>query len=124
MERSPPFFRTVYPNRNHVTTHHVNVLLQTACLVVNPITVGNFAFLFNCMPVGRASDSMTVTNLIVLQQTHHIVTHTGPHRVTSSNIYQNKAQSLGSSKLHDATVRTEGENFYGLSKEGTSNTLV
>ena len=21
MERSPPFFRTVYPNRNHVTTH-------------------------------------------------------------------------------------------------------
>ena len=27
--------------------------LQTACLVVNPITVGNFAFLFNCTPVGR-----------------------------------------------------------------------
>ena len=21
VERSPPFFRTVYPNRNHVTTH-------------------------------------------------------------------------------------------------------
>ena len=37
-----------------------NVLQQTACLVVNPITVGNFAFLFNCMPVGRTSDSMTV----------------------------------------------------------------
>ena len=28
--------------------------------VVNPITVGNFAFLFNCMPVGQTSDSMTV----------------------------------------------------------------
>ena len=32
----------------------------TACLVVNPITVGNFAFLFKCTPVGRTSDSMTV----------------------------------------------------------------
>ena len=31
-----------------------------ACLVVNPITVGNFAFLFNCTPVGRTSDSMIV----------------------------------------------------------------
>ena len=30
-----------------------NVLQQTACLVVNTITVGNFAFLFNCTPVGR-----------------------------------------------------------------------
>ena len=38
------------------------VLQQTACLVVNPITVGNFAFLFNCTPVGRTSDSMTVPN--------------------------------------------------------------
>ena len=38
----------------------VNVLRQTACLVVNPITVGNFAFLFNCTPVGRTSDSMMV----------------------------------------------------------------
>ena len=35
-------------------------LQQTACLVVNPITVGNFAFLFNCTPVGRISDSMMV----------------------------------------------------------------
>ena len=35
-------------------------VLQTACLVVNPIMVGNFAFLFNCMPVGRTSYSMTV----------------------------------------------------------------
>ena len=24
VERSPPFFRTVYPNRNHVTTHPVD----------------------------------------------------------------------------------------------------
>ena len=34
--------------------------LQTAFLVVNPITVGNFAFLFNCTPVGGTLDSMTV----------------------------------------------------------------
>ena len=29
---------------------------QSACLVINPITVNNFATLFNCMPVDRASD--------------------------------------------------------------------
>ena len=40
--------------------YNVNVLQPTACLVVNPITVGNFAFLFNCMPVGQTSDSMMV----------------------------------------------------------------
>ena len=40
--------------------YNINVLQQTACLVVNPITVGNFAFLFNCTPVGRTSDSMTI----------------------------------------------------------------
>ena len=31
---------------------------QSACLVFNPITVNNFASLFNCTPVGWASDSM------------------------------------------------------------------
>ena len=40
--------------------YNINVLQWTACLVVNPITVGNFAFLFNCTPVGRTSDSKTV----------------------------------------------------------------
>ena len=40
--------------------YNINVFQQTACLVVNPITVGNFVFLFNCKPVGRTSDSMTV----------------------------------------------------------------
>ena len=43
--------------------YNINVLQQTACLVVNPITVGNFAFLFICTPVGRPSDSMTVPTL-------------------------------------------------------------
>ena len=40
--------------------YNINVLQQTACLVVNLITVGNFAFLLNCTPVGRTSDYMTV----------------------------------------------------------------
>ena len=40
--------------------YNINVFQQTACLVVNPITVGNFAFLFNCMPMGQTSDSMKV----------------------------------------------------------------
>ena len=39
---------------------NINVLQQTVCLVVNLITVGNFAFLFNGMPVGGTSDSMMV----------------------------------------------------------------
>ena len=36
----------------------LNVMRQSACLVINPITVDNFAALFNCTPVDRASDSM------------------------------------------------------------------
>ena len=38
--------------------YNINDLQQTLCLVVNPITVGNFAFLFNCTLVGRTSDSI------------------------------------------------------------------
>ena len=38
----------------------VEVLHQTAFLVVGPVAVGNFAFLFGCAPVGRASDSAVV----------------------------------------------------------------
>ena len=40
--------------------YNINVLQQTACLVVNPITVGNFVFLFNYTLVCQTSDSMTV----------------------------------------------------------------
>ena len=46
--------------------YNINVLQQTACLVVNSITVGNFAFLFNCTPMGRTSDYRTVpTDLFI-----------------------------------------------------------
>ena len=34
----------------------IDVLRQTACLVVNPIKVDIFAYLFDCMTIGRASD--------------------------------------------------------------------
>ena len=38
--------------------YNMNVMRHTACLVVNPITVYNFADPFNYMPMGRASDLM------------------------------------------------------------------
>ena len=38
--------------------YNINIMRQSACLVLNPITVNNFASLFNCTPVGRGSDSM------------------------------------------------------------------
>ena len=38
--------------------YNINIMRQSACLVFHPITVNNFASLFNCTPVGRASDSM------------------------------------------------------------------
>ena len=39
-------------------SYNLNVMRQSACLVINPITVDGFAALFNCTPVDRASDSM------------------------------------------------------------------
>ena len=36
--------------------YNIDVLRQTACLVVDPIKVNNFAYLFDCTMVGRASD--------------------------------------------------------------------
>ena len=33
--------------------YNIDVLRQTACLVVNPIKVNSFAYLFNCTTVGR-----------------------------------------------------------------------
>ena len=38
--------------------YNINIMRQSACLVFNQITANNFASLFNCTPVGRASDSM------------------------------------------------------------------
>ena len=65
------------------------------------------------------NDDTYQMSYIVLQQTHHIVTHTGTHRVTSSNIHQIKAKSLPNQKMHDATSVCGGVNFYESLKKGT-----
>ena len=40
--------------------YDLNAMRRSVLLVSNPITVDNFAALFNCTPVDRASDSMMV----------------------------------------------------------------
>ena len=37
--------------------YNINVMRQSACLVINPITVDSFVSFFNCTPVGRTSDN-------------------------------------------------------------------
>ena len=44
--------------RHKLIGYDLNVMRQSACLSINPIMVDNFAAIFNCMPVDRASDSM------------------------------------------------------------------
>ena len=39
--------------------YNLDIMRQSACLVLNPIRVYSYGFLFNCMTVGQASDSMT-----------------------------------------------------------------
>ena len=39
-------------------TCNLNVMRQSTCLLINPITVNHFADFFNCMPVDAASDSI------------------------------------------------------------------
>ena len=38
--------------------YNIDVMRQSACLVINPITIDNLASFFNCTLVGRASDSV------------------------------------------------------------------
>ena len=40
--------------------YNIDILQWTACLVVNPIMIVNFAFLFNCTSVGQTSDAIMV----------------------------------------------------------------
>ena len=39
--------------------YNFDVMRQSACLVLNPITVYSYGFLFNYTTLGQASDSMT-----------------------------------------------------------------
>ena len=43
--------------------YNLNVMLQSACLAINPIKVDGYAALFNCTPVDQASDSMMAPTL-------------------------------------------------------------
>ena len=53
-------FRKVIIHVHHKRIgYNLNVMRQSACLVINPITFDNFAVLFNFTLVDRASDSMT-----------------------------------------------------------------
>ena len=38
--------------------YNLDIMRQSACLVLNLITVYSYVFLFNCTTVGQASDSM------------------------------------------------------------------
>ena len=46
--------------RNKKVGYNIDIMRQSACLVVNPIMVYSYGFLFNCTTVGQASDSMLV----------------------------------------------------------------
>ena len=50
--------------------YNLNVMQQSACLVINPITVDGYAALFNCTPVDRASDSMVGAGAFVCFLVH------------------------------------------------------
>ena len=43
--------------------YNLDVMWQSACLVLNPITVYSYGFLFKWTTVGQASDSMTALTL-------------------------------------------------------------
>ena len=49
------FYETLR-QKNCEVAKAIDVLRQTACLIVNSIKVNNFAYLFDCTTVGRASD--------------------------------------------------------------------
>ena len=50
------FVVVVFPDHTHLLFF---IMRHSACLVLNPITVYSYGFLFNCTTVGQASDSMT-----------------------------------------------------------------
>ena len=50
-------------NRYKKNGYSLDIMRQTACLVINPITANSYASLFNCPTVVRASDSMTASSL-------------------------------------------------------------
>ena len=62
---SAQFIKIIYHYKK--IGYNIIILQHTTCLVVNPITVVNFAFLFNCTPVVRTSDSMMVPTYLLMR---------------------------------------------------------
>ena len=46
--------------------YNLNVMRQSACLVINPITAGGYAALFNCTPVYRCYE-MDKTSIFMFE---------------------------------------------------------
>ena len=49
-------------NRYKRIGYNLDIMWQTACLVVNPVIVDGYALLFNCTTAVRASNSMTASS--------------------------------------------------------------
>ena len=53
-------FKKIFKREIYIKVgYNLDIMRQSACLVLNPITVPSYGFLFNCTMVGQASDSMT-----------------------------------------------------------------
>ena len=50
-------------NRFKQVGYNLDIMWQTACLVINPIMIENYAALFSCMLVVPASASLTASTL-------------------------------------------------------------
>ena len=48
--------------------YNLNVMRQSACLVINPVKVDGNAALFNCTPMDRVADSMMAPDLKVIEK--------------------------------------------------------
>ena len=55
---SDQFRKIIIHVRHKRIGYDLNGMRQSACVVINPITFDNFAALFNCTPMDRASDSL------------------------------------------------------------------
>ena len=51
-------FKKIVKRYNRIG-YNLDIMRQSACLVLNPVTVYSYGFLFNCTTVGHASDYMT-----------------------------------------------------------------
>ena len=52
----PHHFKKIIVRYTKKNGYNINVSRQTVCLVVNPININSFAYLYNCPTVGRTSN--------------------------------------------------------------------